>query len=64
MKLTRRQLAAVVSAAAIADAQTTQRPAGAADAMETARQRLKASADALAHEPVPMDIEPAFQFKA
>ena len=65
MKLTRRQLAAVVSATAVAHAQTQSQPAAApADALQAARDRLKANSDALAKQPVPMATEPAFQFKA
>ena len=64
MKLTRRQLAAVVSAAAVAQAQTEQRAAAPADELQAARDRLKANGDLLARQPVPMSTEPAFRFKA
>jgi hypothetical protein len=68
MKLTRRQLAAVVSATALAEAnpqaQTEPRAAGPADEMETARGRLKADSELLAQHEVPMATEPAFRFQA
>ena len=63
MKLTRRELAAVVSATALAAAQTEQRPAGPADELQAARDRLKSTSDLLAQQQVPMATEPAFQFK-
>jgi len=71
MKLTRRKLAATllsttVSAAALS-AQQTPPPApapAAPDDLQTARDRLKANAAALAAVPLPMATEPAFQFKA
>jgi hypothetical protein len=63
MKLTRRELAAVVSATALA-AQTEQRAANPADELQTARDRIKANGDLLARQNVPMSTEPAFQFKA
>jgi hypothetical protein len=64
MKLTRRQLAAVVSAAAMAQAQSEQRAAGPADDLQAARDRLKTNADALAQHELPAATEPAFRFKA
>jgi hypothetical protein len=65
MKLTRRELAAVVSATALSAATArAQQPAPPADELQTARERLKANGDLLAQQPVPMATEPAFQFKA
>jgi hypothetical protein len=64
MKLTRRELAAVVSATAMAKAQTEQQAAGPAEQLQTARDRLKANGEILADQQVPMATEPAFQFKA
>jgi hypothetical protein len=72
MKLTRRQLAAVVSATAIsrahaqaqAPAQTEQRRAAPADELQAARERLKANSDLLAKLELPASTEPAFRFKA
>jgi hypothetical protein len=67
MKLTRRQLAAVVSAAATlpqTKAQTEQRAATPADDLQTARDRMKAASEALAQHDLPMSTEPAFRFKA
>ena len=63
MRLTRREVAAVVSATALA-AQTDRRAANQADELQTARDRLKAAGDLLARQPVSMATEPAFQFKA
>jgi hypothetical protein len=63
MKITRRELAAVVTPAVAAIAQTTP-PTSPLDELKAAQARLKASADALSRADVPMDIEPAFQFKA
>jgi hypothetical protein len=70
MKLTRRQLAAVVSATALSraqaetQAQTEPRAAAPADELQAARERLKANSDLMAQQQVPMATEPAFQFKA
>ena len=62
MKLTRRELvAALAPAAALAQ---TPPPMAPADELKAALGRLKANSDALAKLPVPMDTEPAFQFKA
>jgi hypothetical protein len=64
MKLTRRKLAtALVSATAFAAPQPAPTPP-AADDLTAARDRLQANAKALAAAPIPMDTEPAFQFKA
>lgn len=65
MKMTRRQLATVVSATAIsaAAAQTEQRPATPPDELAAARERLKANSALLERQQVPMAVEPAFQFK-
>jgi hypothetical protein len=62
MKLTRRELAAAVSATALATAAAqTPKPA---DEVQAARDRMKATSDLLAQQKVPMATEPAFQFKA
>jgi hypothetical protein len=58
MQITRRELAAVALAAPAA----AQNPPE--DLLKAARDRLKANTDALAAVDVPMDTEPAFQFKA
>ena len=64
MKLTRRELATVL-APAMAIAQTHAPQPAAIDAeVESARARMKANGDLLAKQTVPMDTEPAFQFKA
>jgi hypothetical protein len=59
MKLTRRELAAVVSATALAAAQTELR----GDELQSARDRIKTNGEALARQDVAMSSEPAFQFK-
>ena len=64
MKLTRRQLAAVVSTTALAQAQTTGQPAAPVDETQAARDRLKANSDALAQHDLPPATEPAFRFRA
>ena len=64
MKLTRRKLATVlVSATAVAAQQPQPAPAP-TDDLKAARDRLQSNAAALAATPIPMDAEPAFQFKA
>lgn len=63
MNLTRRELAAVLAPAAAAIAQTPA-PAAPADELKAAQARYKAAADILARQELPMDTEPAFQFKA
>ena len=65
MKLTRRQLAAtaLVGQAVRMSAQP-QAPANPDVELQAARDRLKATAADLAPVAVPMDTEPAFQFKA
>jgi hypothetical protein len=67
MKLTRRNLATVLASAAVATAQLPgQIPAAAPpadDLMKTARDRMQANAAALNQPAIPMDTEPAFQFK-
>ena len=71
MKLTRRELATVLAPAAAlagtqAAAQTTpRRPPARSDALlDAARARIKANGAILAEQAIPMDTEPAFQFKA
>ena len=66
MKFTRRELATVLApAAALAQTSTSSNPPSGGDAeVETARARMKANGDTLAKHAVPMDTEPAFQFKA
>ncbi len=60
LKLTRRQLAALVSATTVSQAQTAPTPGD----LQAARERLKANAESLAKLDVPASTEPAFQFKA
>jgi hypothetical protein len=59
MKLTRRQLVAVLApAAALAQTQPAE------DALAAAKAKVKATSDALAKLDLPMSTEPAFQFRA
>jgi hypothetical protein len=63
-KLTRRQLATVLTSAA-AVAQTQPGPPATPDGeLKAARERIQANGAALAAQQVPMATEPAFQFKA
>ncbi|HEY2012780.1 MAG TPA: hypothetical protein VGH38_04730 [Bryobacteraceae bacterium] len=66
MKITRRTLAAAVLVpAAAALAQTPAPPPSTPEQeLKAARDRTKALGDALAQQTVPMDTEPALQFKA
>ena len=65
MKITRRNLAALIATAAAAPAQTPAlQPAASDDDLKTARDRMRANAAAVANQNVPMATEPAFQFKA
>lgn len=63
MKVTRRELVAALAPAA-ALAQTAAKPSSAADELKDARARLKANGDTLGKLAVPMETEPAFQFRA
>jgi len=67
MKMTRRSLAASLSAAALAaqtPAQTSAAAQPAPDAeLQTARDRVKANTLLLSAQQVPMTVEPAFAFK-
>jgi hypothetical protein len=65
MKLTRRELAAVLApAAALAQTAASVPAADPGRELQAARDRLKSNAETLAHERIPMATEPAFQFKA
>lgn len=66
MKFTRRELATVLApAAALAQTPNPSGPPSGGDPdVDAARARMKANGDTLAKQAVPMDIEPAFQFKA
>ena len=62
MKLTRRQMvAALAPAAALAQSPAAASPA---DELKAAEERRKANSEALAKLQVPMETEPAFQFRA
>jgi hypothetical protein len=64
IKITRRKLAGVlISLSAVWSNGLAQTPA-AADPLQAAKDRIKATSDALAKEQIPMATEPAFQFKA
>jgi hypothetical protein len=63
IKITRRKLAAVlISFSAVWPSGLAQTPAP-ADPLQAAKDRIKATSEALAKEQVPMATEPAFQFK-
>lgn len=59
MQMTRRELATAVLVSAPALPQTTSD-----DLVKTARGRIQSNAAELAKVDVPMDVEPAFMFKA
>jgi hypothetical protein len=64
MKLTRRQVTQAAPGLLSAAMLHAQQPAPAADAeLQAARDRIKATANAVALVNVPMDVEPSFQFK-
>ena len=63
-KLTRRQLATALTAAAALAQTPTGPPAAPEDELKAARDRLKANGAALARQEVPVAAAPAFQFKA
>jgi hypothetical protein len=71
-KFTRRKLAAALAPAAMASAMPAQNPAssaadspaGPAEELRIARERIRNNADAVAKVKLPMATEPAFQFKA
>ena len=63
MKLTRRQLAAALAAAPAGAALAQTAPAQPEDLDAAARTRLKGNADALRAVKLPVETEPAFQFK-
>lgn len=67
MKLTRRKLAGAIlsSAGATALAQTQTAPPGTPEEeLKSARDRFKAIGEILTKQPVPIETEPALQFKA
>lgn len=64
MKLTRRELAKAAPGLLSAAMLEGQQPVPGADVeLQAARDRLKANANAMTSVDVPMDVEPAFQFK-
>jgi len=71
MKLTRRQLAALVAPAAVlapadvlAQTQPAAAPGAPQDPLAAAKARIQSTSDALAKLDVPMSTEPAFQFRS
>jgi hypothetical protein len=67
MRLTRRKLAsAILNSAAATTLAQTQPPAPATpdEELKAARDRIRANSETLAKQPAPIEIEPAFQFKA
>ena len=69
MKVTRRKLATVLAPAILAArvpplaAQTSAVPPASDAALDAARARMKQNGETLARQTVPMDTEPAFQFR-
>jgi hypothetical protein len=71
MKLTRRDFATVLAPAAALAGSSAARPNAPPDPpaegdalLESARARIKANGAILGEQDIPMDTEPAFQFKA
>ena len=64
MKLTRRQLASALTSAAALAQTPSGPPATPEDELKAARDRFQANGAALAKQEVPVETEPAFQFKA
>lgn len=64
MKLTRRELAAALTAGTALAQTPSQPPVTAEEALRAARDQQKAATTRLASQTVPMTTEPAFQFKA
>jgi hypothetical protein len=67
MDVSRRQLAAVLTGAAVAQGQApvpVQSLAPADKELDDARARQRIAAQTIARVPLPMSTEPAFQFKA
>jgi len=66
MDISRRQLAGVILASTVVGQSAAQAPPKPQPDTEvdTARQRQKTMAQAIARVPLPMTVEPAFQFKA
>ncbi len=63
-RLTRRQLATLLTPAAALAQTPAQAPVAPADELKAARDRVRANGERLGRETVPMATEPAFQFKA
>jgi hypothetical protein len=63
MDVSRRQLAALLTGAAVAQAQVPT-PVSADKEVDDARARQRIAAQTIARVPLPMSTEPAFQFKA
>jgi hypothetical protein len=63
MDVSRRQLAAVLTGAAVAQAQAPT-PVSPDKEVDDARARQRIAAQTIARVPLPMSTEPAFQFKA
>ncbi len=63
MKLTRRELAAAAAAPALAARGPSPEEAAADKELLAAREAVSRNAEALAKREVPMETEPAFQFK-
>ena len=63
MKLTRRELAAAAVAPALAAQSPSPERAAADKELEAARDTVRRNGETLARRAVPMETEPAFQFK-
>jgi hypothetical protein len=63
MDVSRRQLAAVLTGAAVVQAQAPA-PVSADKEVDDARARQRIAAQTIARVPLAMSVEPAFQFKA
>ena len=64
MKLTRRKLAALVTASVVAAPAQTPQPPADEDLLKTKRDLMRANAAAVTAREIPIATEPAFQFKA
>ncbi len=63
-RITRRKLAGVLSSFGALSSRAFAQTPPPADPLQAAKDRIKATSEALAKEQVPMATEPAFQFKA
>ncbi len=64
MNISRRELATSLAAASVALPGASSQPQPSADPLTAAKDRIRANAESLSKEAIPMSTEPAFQFKA